>query len=98
MDIKLGILKVNSTAKPGISMPDDETCAAWGSVKFTGELDFREITFAESMLISIYLKPEKFDKIIELAKTKKIDQIGVSIGRVRGFYSDWSPSISTPHV
>lgn len=81
-----------------IGKSDVETCRVFGAVSSTFEHDFRDLTNDDSISIGVHIKPEKFDKIVELAKTKKIDQIEVSIGEVRGFYSDWSPSISTHSV
>jgi len=44
------------------------------------------------------VKPETFARYVALIDRGAIDNILFSVGSVDGFYSEWSPSISTNEV
>lgn len=81
-----------------IETSEEESCGIWGSVSYTSEVDFRDETMDDCVEIYISLKPEKFEKIVDLVKSDTINEPSIRISNVDGFYSDWSPSISTDEV
>jgi hypothetical protein len=84
-----------------ITVTDDgqkENCRLWGSPSYTYENDFRYETTADTLQIYLELSKRKFEKLAALISNKAIDVLIVRIGNVSGFYSEWSPSISTDKV
>lgn len=75
-----------------------EYCKVWGCVGYTMEVDFRDDTTPDAIVIYLGLSRERFTKFSKLISNKLIDVARVRIDRVSGFYSDWSPSISTDCV
>ena len=75
-----------------------EYCTAWGSVSYTSEVDFRNETVDDCVWFYLYVKPETFTRYATLINQNAIDTILFSVGSVDGFYSEWSPSISTRKV
>lgn len=75
-----------------------ENCTAWGIVSYTSEHDFREIMTDDCMGFRVHVKPERFERYAEYIREKSVDIINFSVSRADGFYSDWSPSISTSHI
>lgn len=75
-----------------------EYCKVWGCVSFTSEIDFRYETTPDTVQIYLGLTKDKFDKLATLISNKTIDVVRVGVSKVSGFYSDWSPSISTDNV
>ncbi len=74
---------------------EDESCRLWGSVADTIEIDFRDIHSPDCLEFYVGVSKDKFEKIANIALTKSADVINFSISAVHGFYSDWSPSITT---
>ena len=50
----------------------------------------------ESLSFVIYLEKHDYENIISLAKNKLINEVYLSVTDVKGFYSDWSPTVSRP--
>ena len=71
---------------------------AWGSVAHTYEIDFRNETADDCLWFYLHVKPETFARYVALIDQGAIDTVLFSVGSVEGFYSDWSPSISTNNV
>ena len=44
----------------------------------------------------MYLEKYDYEKIISLTKNKLINEVYLSVTDVKGFYSDWSPEVSSP--
>ena len=76
----------------------EESCNAWGSVAHTYEIDFRNETADDCLWFYLHVKPETFARYVALIDQGAIDTVLFSVGSVEGFYSDWSPSISTNNV
>ncbi len=76
----------------------DERCNLWGCVSYTTEIDFRDETTDDTVQIYIWLSPERFNRLAELIKTQRADIFLVRLSEVSGFYSEWSPSISTDNI
>jgi alpha-glucosidase len=60
------------------------------------EIDFRNETADDCLWFYLHVKPETFARYVALIDQGAIDTVLFSVGSVEGFYSDWSPSISTP--
>lgn len=92
--IKEFILRIQKIEDGG----DNELCYLLGIVSYTTELDFRKITTDDTIDITLRLSPQRFNKIAELIKTQLIDILELALVGVPGFYSEWSPSISTENI
>lgn len=77
---------------------NEEKCSIWGGVSYTAECDFREETVDDSIIITLLLRPERFNKLADLVKSRSIDMAEIYLSAVSGLYSDWSPSITTGRV
>lgn len=75
-----------------------ESCSAWGCVSYTSEIDFRNETVDDCVVFYLLVKPETFARYAAKASAGSVDEIGFRVGGVAGFYSEWSPSISTHRV
>jgi hypothetical protein len=75
-----------------------EFCSAWGSVSYTAENDFRYETVGDCIWFYLYVKPETFARYVALIDQGAIDDVLFSVGGVDGFYSEWSPAVSTRSV
>ena len=77
---------------------NDECCNLWGCVSYTTDCDFHDVTTDDTINIYLYLSQKRFNSIAEVIKNQRVDVVQVRLKRVSGFYSDWSPSISTNSV
>lgn len=75
-----------------------ESCSAWGSVSYTSEIDFRNETVDDCVVFYLLVKPETFARYAAKVSAGSVDEMGFRVGGVAGFYSEWSPSISTHRV
>jgi hypothetical protein len=75
-----------------------EVCQAWGIVSYTSETDFRTETTDDVIGFELFVKRETLRRYIDLIKAGAVSDIRLRVGRVPGFYSDWSPGISTSSV
>ena len=62
------------------------------------EIDFRNETVDDCIWFYLYVKPETFARYVALIDQGAIDTILFNVGSVDGFYSEWSPSVSTDKV
>ncbi|ETA72690.1 MULTISPECIES: hypothetical protein [Mesorhizobium] len=77
---------------------EQERCIAWGVVSYTAEIDFLEETVGDSMGFYLIVRPETFARYAEKVASSAVDHVVLQVGRVAGFYSDWSPSIFADEV
>jgi hypothetical protein len=77
---------------------EQESCRAWDSASYTYETDFRNETAEDCIVFYLYVKPETFARYAAKIALGNVDEIIFSAGIVSGFYSEWSPSISTRNV
>lgn len=75
-----------------------EKCFSWGCPSYELEIDFRDEIQPDTILFNLFLKSDKFNKILELIKTNNINKLIFIPSGVKGFYSEWSPSISTSRI
>jgi len=76
----------------------EERCVIYGIVSYTTEIDFRDVTDDDSLSIYFHVHSETFRRYAERVASGEVDSLTVRIGRVAGFYSDWSPSITTDKI
>ena len=50
------------------------------------------------MELYLWLTPKRFNNLVEVIKAQRADIVRVRLGMVSGFYSEWSPSISTNYI
>ena len=81
-----------------VDSAEDESCSIWGSPSYDYEVDFRKGVTDDSIVISLNIRKEKFDEFARAIELKSVDFAGISIGGVSGFYSHWSPSITTSYI
>jgi hypothetical protein len=87
-------LYIRPVADPG----EQESCQAWGVPSHTSEIDFRSETVEDCIAFSLFVKPETFARYAAQISDGSVDEMILSVGMVSGFYSEWSPSISTDCV
>ncbi|NBJ13687.1 hypothetical protein [Microvirga arsenatis] len=92
--IKSFQLNIHPTDDPS----KEEGCTAWGTVSYTAEVDLRNETEEDCVIFYLYVKPETFTRYAAKISFGSVDEIIFSVGSVDGFYSEWSPSISTRRV
>ncbi len=92
--IKSFQLDIHPIAAPA----EQEYCMAWGSVSYTAENDFRNETVDDCIVFDLFVKPETFARYAAKIAHGSVDELTLSVGRVDGFYSEWSLSISTRNV
>jgi hypothetical protein len=83
---------------PIADLQQEESCSAWGTVSYTADIDFRDHTFDDCVVFYLHVRPEAFARYAAKMSDGAVDDIVFSVGSVDGFYSDWSPSISTDSV
>lgn len=76
----------------------EESCSAWGCVSYTTEIDFRNETSDDCVIFYLFEKPETFARYAAKVAHGLVDEMTLSVGSVDGFYSEWSPSVSTDNV
>jgi hypothetical protein len=78
--------------------PEPERCGAWGSISYTTDVDFRDETSNDCIVFTLFVTPESFAHYSAKVSHGFVDDMVFSVGSVDGFYSEWSPSISTRNV
>lgn len=81
-----------------IGEADEEHCSAWGTVAYTSEHDFRQETTDDCIVFYLRVKPDTFARYMDRLTSGLADEIIFSVGRVEGFYSEWSPTVSADRV
>ena len=77
---------------------ETEGCEAWGIISYTSEIDFIDETQEDCIGFYFCVKSDVFTSCVDLINRNAVDEISFSVGGVDGFYSNWSPSISTDSV
>jgi hypothetical protein len=92
--IKRFQLDIHPIADPS----EQESCRAFGSVSYTAEMDFRDDTVDDCIVFYLFVKSETFARYAAKIAHGSVDEMILTVGSVAGFYSEWSPSISTRNV
>jgi hypothetical protein len=77
---------------------DESRCNLWGSVSYTSDNDFEDVTEADSVAVYVYLSGEKFNQLMKFVRFPRPTGAEIRLKGVSGFYSDWSPSIRTNSI
>jgi hypothetical protein len=77
---------------------NNEGCSLWGCVSYTTEIDFRDETTDDIVEIDLRLSQKRFNSFAEIIKYQRADVVQLRLQRAFGFYSEWSPSISTDSI
>jgi hypothetical protein len=64
----------------------------------TAETDFRNETTDDCIVFYMFVKADTFGRYAAKIAHGLVDEMILSVGSVAGFYSEWSPAISTGHV
>lgn len=75
-----------------------ERCRIDGGVSNTCEIDFRDVTDPDWIEISLFVKPDYFNELVLQIRSNQIVTALLNFDLVPGFYSEWSPSISTSNI
>lgn len=75
-----------------------DRCTVLGSVSHTMDIDFRDETRDDTVIFCLYVQPETFEHYVQMVRAAEVDAAFLYITRVAGFYSDWSPAISTDSI
>ncbi|MGO7486695.1 hypothetical protein ACCT28_36730 [Rhizobium ruizarguesonis] len=90
-DFRLDILPLNAEG-------ETENCHARGIVSYSSENDFNDETTEDCVLFYLMVKPSIFEHYARRITFGTADEVIFCVGQVSGFYSSWSPSISTRAV
>lgn len=77
---------------------EEERCTTYGVVSYTTEVDFRDITDDDSLTIFFHVHGKAFERIVDRVAADQVDGLTIRISSVAGFYSDWSPGITTDTI
>lgn len=83
---------------PILEADAQERCHAWGTPSYTSEIDFRDETEDDFIVFYLHVRPETFARYAAKIAHGAIDEITFGVGSVDGFFSDWSPAITTNSV
>lgn len=84
--------------RPTTDPSEKEHCSAWGSPSYTSEIDFRDETINDCVVFSLFVKSDTFAQYATKISDGLVDNLVLTVGSVDGFYSEWSPSISTSTI
>lgn len=77
---------------------EQEKCTVWGCLSYTTEIDFRDETTDDCIVFHLYVRSETFSRWADMITASAVDEAVLRVGGVSGFYSDWSPTISTDEI
>ena len=80
------------------AMEGEDRCSMWGSLSYTSDWDFEDVTQEDSVQIYIHLTAEKFERLIKFVTFPRPTGATVRLKGVSGFYSGWSPAIRTDSI
>lgn len=83
---------------PSVVEDEQEQCLAWGVVSYSAEIDFRSEATPDCLGFYLIVSPERFAQYAEMTATSSVQDVSFFVGRVPGFYSNWSPGISPDHI
>ncbi|MEI9403545.1 hypothetical protein [Mesorhizobium argentiipisi] len=70
----------------------------WGTVSYSIEIDFEDLVTPDTVVFYLYVDMDTFERLERKISALQIDEAVVRVGRVDGFYAEWSPEISTSFV
>lgn len=76
----------------------EEYGSAWGCLSYTSENDFRKETVDDTLEFYFHAKSERFAAYVEMIRKHPAKIISLRLGAVDGFYSEWSPMVSSDRI
>ncbi|ODT80962.1 MAG: hypothetical protein ABS76_14335 [Pelagibacterium sp. SCN 64-44] len=76
----------------------DEGCTTWGTASYDAEVDFRTSVQPDTVQFYLMVSPSLFDRYLWNIGQGLANQFALVVGFVDGFYSEWSPGISTREI
>lgn len=70
---------------------DEERCEAWGCPQFTAEARHGYETLEDMVQITIFMREERFNRIVHCLERDVLDCINVWVSGVQGLYGAWEP-------
>lgn len=92
------IKSINLSIRTIENQSDNEFCISYGVPSYSYEVDFFDRTMEDHLEFYVYIKNDDFDRYCRLIETSSINGMYFTASKVDGFYSDWSPSISTDQI
>jgi hypothetical protein len=92
------ISKFQLDIRPIRDPAEQESCSAWGSPSYSHDSDFVTETTDDTMMFYLFVRSDTFARYAAKITMAAADEIVLRVGSVQGFYSEWSPSISTREV
>jgi hypothetical protein len=93
------IRKFDLTIHPMREGEGTESCSAWGYVSSTSEDgNFIYQTQPDEIGFELRVKPSTFERYVARISSGAADEMVFHVGHVAGFYSRWSPYISTNEI
>lgn len=77
---------------------NQDLCSVVAIPSYEAEIDFRNVVTPDHLGFDVSLNRKFFDEIVRAIESGSADAVTMRVGIVPGFYSDWSPSISTDLV
>lgn len=77
---------------------EQDRCRVWGSVRYTADYDFSDETKDDTVVFYLYVQPEAFERYVKTVRAAQVDTALLQVRRVEGFYSAWSPDITTNSI
>jgi len=90
-DIRLNVVPLETER-------ETEICRVLGRVSYTLDSDFRYETVEDWIGFYLKVKPSTFEHYAARISAGTANEVILRVSRVEGFYSAWSPDISTRHV
>jgi hypothetical protein len=90
-EFNLNIMQLESDSEP-------ERCHAWGSVGWTSEVDFRQMSVEDCVEFNLFVRSTTFSRYIKKIESSSLISASFRLRGVAGFYSEWSPSVSTSKI
>ena len=81
-----------------IRSSNDTYCTTFSFAKYRSEIDFHQEDVPHHLGFNLRLSEDKFDKILQLMRLNTLDRLSLSVGKVDGFYSNWSPEITSNSI
>ena len=81
-----------------IRSSNDTRCTAFAFAKFRSEIDFRYEDVPHHLGFNLLLSEDKFVKILQLMRLNTLNRLFFRVRMVDGFYSGWSPEITTDSI
>jgi len=77
---------------------EGERCKLFGFPSYTSEIDFHNHTFPDTIEIEVAVSPLRLRTLCEIATYPHPISASITVSRVSGLYSEWSPAIGTDSV